>query len=113
MSALRRNRWKEEERKGKMDVSLGPSGLAGVLTGALDLLPLVARTMKSEACKILENVQLSKVYSSVIGREICNKSQMGFNQLKGILKVYFSEWAFCPKFLYKYSIGNFFKSQSP
>ena len=44
-----------------MDVSLGASGLAGVLSGALDLLPLVARRMKFEACKILENVQLSKV----------------------------------------------------
>ena len=61
MIALRRNRWEEEERKGKMDVSLGASGLAGVLSGALDLLPLVARRMKFEACKILENVQLSKV----------------------------------------------------
>lgn len=61
MIALRRNRWKQEERKGKMDVSLGSSGLAGVLTGALDLLPLVARRMKSEARKTLENVQLSKV----------------------------------------------------
>lgn len=55
------------------------------------LITSCSQTMKSEACKILENVQLSKVYSSVIGREICNKSQLGFNQLKGILKVYFSE----------------------